>query len=870
MRISSLTLSCLAALTLAAPAAIHSQTNHERPDPANSGTARETSIEQPRRSVVGPGTIAARPEKAAQPPRIDGADSDPVWQTARRIDAFRQFDPVENGEPSFRTELRVAFDPHNLYVLVRSFDPHPDSIMTGLSRKDEVGLSDNVVIAFDSYNDQRTGYMFQLNASGSMGDGYLFNEGEEDWGWNAVWEGAARIDSLGWVAEYRIPLSQLRYVPKEDNTMGVGVVRTIARTGERVSYPALKRTGPGLSRQLASMSGFKGLASPRRMELLPYSMSSYGARPAADGSLHNASRAQAGIDLKLGLTSNITLDGAVNPDFGQVEADPGNLNLTAFEQFYAEKRPLFLEGSGIFRYDLDCNDGQCTGLFYSRRIGRSPQLQNRWGDAASPMETRILGAAKITGRLSNGLSIGVLNAIAAREQGAMNRTIEPQTGYSVVRLQQDLAGGNSGIGFMLTNTSRETDEWTRDWLRKSAITGGIDGRHRFAGNNWAVNARFAASRVAGTAKAIAATQRSNVHLFQRPDADNLKFDSTLTSLTGWVAQVNLEKQNGGLVRSSTGISWVSPNFEINDIGFRTRADEVGAATWIGIIPTKPFGMFRSGQLNLNGWASANTSGMLISSGANVNANGQFVNYWKVSGGIALNDFGSVYDDRDARGGPAVYSPTRAQTWFSFSGDQRWRVSPRFGFNGSRRLDGLGSSWNAQTGVRLRFGTQFTGSIDASYGLNIDDQQWKGNFSDNGVMHYTFARLYQKSGSVTARFNYTITPTLSFQSYIQPFVSTGYFTEWRSLADGRSHDRDTRFNPYSVRGNPGSFRFGQLRTNNVVRWEYRPGSTLFFVWTQARDASDEPDEFSVTRGYSHVFGQQPQNVFLIKASYWLGR
>lgn len=828
------------------------------------------------RPASGAGAIISAPPvpspvRAPRAPRIDGYDDDEIWQTVQPITTFRVFDPTEDGEPTFRTEARIAYDERNLYVLVRNFDPHPDSLLTVLQRRDGMSLSDDVVLGVDSYNDKRTGYLFRLTAAGTMSDGYMFNDGDEDWGWNAVWEGSAHVDSLGWIAEYRIPLSQLRYVPSGENTFGIAIMRRVARKGERVVYPLIRRSRTGMVSQWAPVPGFKGLPAPRRMEFMPYSVARYGASPRGDGTPRNAAKTQAGADIKLGLTSNITLDAAVNPDFGQVEADPGVLNLTAFEQFFAERRPFFLEGSGIFRYDIDCNDGQCTGLFYSRRIGRAPQMRGTYGDAASPLQSRILGASKVTGRLGSGLSIGVIDAITGREQGTLQRTIEPQTNYAVVRLQQDLAGGNSGVGVMVTNTARQTDEWTRDVLRGNAWTGGVDARHRFAQNRWQVEGQLAGSRVSGTARAIALTQRSNVHLYQRPDATHLTYDSTRTSLSGWTAQTSLSKQGGGITRFNASAWYMTPGFEINDVGFRTRADEMGGSFWLGLRPTKPVGAFRQGGLNFNGWGTANTSGLRLSNGGNVNGWGELRNFWQTNFGVGANNIGGAYSDRDSRGGPVVYMPARLQSWMGLSGDRRRAVSPSINAFASRRFDGLGSSWNVGTGVQARVGSQFNGSLNVNYSRNIDDQQWNGNFVDAGVSSYTFARLYQATSSITMRLNYTVTPTLSVESYLQPFVSTGRFTDWRALDDSRSPDRDRRFKPYTARGDAGGFRFGQLRTNNVVRWEYRPGSVLFFVWTQARDAADnDPANFDVTRGYSAVFGRRPENVFLVKASYWLGR
>lgn len=812
-----------------------------------------------------------RPSRAQKAPVIDGRDDDALWRTTAVLTDFRQFEPTENGDPTFRTEARIAYDSKNLYVLVRNFDPRPDSILSVLQRRDGFALSDDIILGIDSYHDKRTGYMFRLTAAGSMADGYMFNDGEEDWGWNAVWEGAAHVDSLGWIAEYRIPLSQLRYAPSGDNTMGVFIARRVARRGERMAWPLIRRSKTGAVSQWGEVPGFVGLQAPRRVELMPYSVGRYGYKPLGDGTPRSAGTTQFGADLKVGLTSNVTLDAAINPDFGQVEADPGVLNLSAFEQFYAERRPFFLEGSGIFRYDIDCNDGDCTGLFYSRRIGRSPQLGGDYGDAASPQQSTILGAAKVTGRLGNGLSIGFLDAVTDRVRGTQARTIEPMTNYGVMRLQQDLRGGNSGIGLMLTNTTRRTDEWTRDVLRGDAWTGGLDARHRFGGNRFQLSAQLAGSRVSGTAAAIARTQTSNVHLYQRPDASHLTLDSTRTSLSGSMAQVSLDKQGGGVTRFSTSAWYMTPGFEINDLGFRTRSDEAGASAWFALRPTKPFGAFRRGQLNFNAYGTTNTSGLVIGNGGNINANGQFKTFWSAYTGIGINNVFATYSDRDARGGPVVFRPRRVQMWMGTDGDSRKAIAPSFNAFGGRRLDGRGSNWDLGVGAQFRVGGQLNGSVNLGYGRNIDDQQWLGNFADSGTTHYTFGRLYQSTSSVTFRLNYTITPRLSFESYLQPFVSTGQYSDWRALADGRSSDNTLRFTPYTQRGAPEGFRFAQLRTNNVVRWEYRPGSVLFFVWSQGRDAfTGSPTDVGLQPGWSDLFAQQPKNVFLVKASYWFGR
>src|SRR5690242_13108698 len=401
---------------------------------------------QPVTAVVS-ARAAANATRSAEAPSIDGRDDERAWRDAAPVTAFRQFDPVEDAEPSMRTEARVVYDEAHLYVFVRAFDPRPDSIIALLSRRDVRTASDQIKVMIDSYHDRRTGFEFAVNPAGVKRDYYAYDDGAEDVSWDAVWDVATRIDSLGWTAEFRIPLSQLRYPPAASHTFGVMIIRELARRNERVSWPLLRRSRNALVSQFGDVGGLAGLGSPRRLELAPYMLVRNTGAVRGDD-IRRSQQGTMGADLKYGLTSNLTLDGTINPDFGQVEADPAQLNLTAFETFFEERRPFFLEGAGIFSFNTNCGDidSGCTGLFYSRRIGRSPQLSGEYGDAASPTSTPIAAAAKLTGRLANGFSIGLLDAVTERvdgvsDIGGQRAAIEPRTNYGVLRIQRDHADG---------------------------------------------------------------------------------------------------------------------------------------------------------------------------------------------------------------------------------------------------------------------------------------------------------------------------------------------------------------------------------------------------------------------------------------------
>src|SRR5437588_7930652 len=459
----------------------------------------------------------AKAVRAVVPVVIDGRDDDAVWRIAQPITQFREFQPKEDGDPRFATEAKVAYDDRYFYVFIRAFDPHPDSILKLLARRDVRAATDQLKIMVDSYHDRRSGFEFAVNPAGVKRDYAMYNDSQEDDAWDAVWDVGTQVDSLGWTAEFRIPLSQLRYVPQATNTFGFAVWRDIQRYSARESWPAYRGSQARISSQLGELTGLDGLPSPRRPEIAPYLVTK-NVSVAAGGGFDRSKKVPGGADLKYGLTPSLTLDATVNPDFGQVEADPAVLNLTAFETFFQERRPFFVQGAGIFRFNVNCSQVNCNGegLFYSRRIGRAPQLD--YGEPGSPTATTIYGAAKMTGRLPGGQNVGVLDAVTERAASPLDETMEPTTNYAVVRTQQDFRNGESGGGMMFTAVNRNLDQWSQDFLRRSAYVGALDFRHRFLQGHYQVSWSLDLSRVAGTDSAIARTQRDAVHFYKRPGA----------------------------------------------------------------------------------------------------------------------------------------------------------------------------------------------------------------------------------------------------------------------------------------------------------------------------------------------------------------
>lgn len=828
----------------------------------------------PRRATATEGGAA----RTANPPVIDGRPGDAAWADAPVIDAFKEYEPTTGAEPRFKTELRILYDDRYLYILGRMYDPAPDSIISLLSRRDVRTESEQLKLVIDSYHDRRTAYQFILNPAGVKRDFYVYNDNNEDPTWDAVWDGHASIDSLGWVAEFRIPFSQMRFADRDEHTFGLLVVRDVARTRQRISWPLYDRNKQGYISQGGDVVGIRGLPRPRRAEILPYVVTKNVTRPISGGGWEHPQEQTLGADVKWGITSNLTVDATLNPDFGQVEADPAVLNLSAFEQFFEERRPFFLEGAGIFDFRTSCGDidDGCRGLFYSRRIGRSPQLGFLAPDPGNASASRVLGAAKLSGRLANGLNIGVLNAVTDRELGAGNATIEPQTNYAVVRVLQDLRGGSGGLGAMLTAVNRNLDSGTEDFLRREAYTGGVDFRKRFAQNNYELAAMVSGSMIRGNANAIARTQRDGVHRYQRRD-DDLEFDPTRTELIGDAQRLTISKFGGGITRFQTLLQRFSPGYETNDLGFQIRADEQIFRNWYSVQLNQPTQYYRRAFLNFNTFNSWSTEGLATQFGLNTNWHVELPNTHWLHFGVN-GDLPGTFDDRGARGGVAFRRAATFEVWGGWEGDRRTWWTP-VAFAGMWRGDEWASrgGW-LELGYQFRVGSAFSASLGLNGQRSLNDSQWFENYGDvaSDTAHVTFAQLDQWTLGITTRMNYTVTPNLSLQVYAQPFASVGDYSEWKELSDTpRAVRYADRFQPFDAMGSigalsndPGGVNFKQLRTNTVLRWEYRPGSILFLVWQQGRDAfNPSPTRFDFGRDFGDLVALHPNNTFLLKMSYW---
>ena len=807
-------------------------------------------------------------ERTARAHVVSGTASEGDWRQADLVTSFVQREPSEGSPASYRTEFRVVADDSALHIIVHAKDPDPGKIVGYLTRRDVDSPSDWIHVFIDSYHDRRTGYQFAVNPAGVKMDAYWYNDDNNDNSWDAVWEATARREADGWTAEFRIPYSQLRFSSGSDGRLGFAVVRNIARLNETSSWPLLARSKNGLVSQFGDLQGVSRSGLTKRLELSPYTVAAAVTEPEQrDNPLHKTfnPNVSAGLDLKYAITPALSLTATVNPDFGQVEADPAVVNLGAFETFFDERRPFFIEGSGTYRWN--CND-DCI-LFYSRRIGRQPRGSPALGDgeySIQPGQTTIVGAGKLTGRIGQ-FSVGALAAATQEEfanvafgSGRRNEVVEPGSFFSVSRARREFAD-QSSLGLILTTTNRRLTE-SVSFLPDRAVTGGVDYDWRI-GQRFSVNGFWAGSSVHGSPEAIARLQLNNVHSYQRPDAGHIEFDSAAEALNGHAGSINFNKISGERTRFNFYGSYKSPGFDVNDVGFLQRADVIGSGAWVQMRWEKPGRFVRTKNVNFNHWMSHNFDGDRISLGWNINSHWSFQNNWNTGFGINFNP--RNFDDRRTRGGPGGYGNNAASAWQYFNTDGRKPV--QLGLEWSYGSDGHGEGWSVGPNITVKPTAALSAQFGVSLNRNIEGDQWIENIQQDGRARYIFGRLYQTTTSMTTRVNYTLTPNLSLQVYAQPFISAGDYEHFRELIDGRAAHNDNRYSAFDYQGNP-DFRFLSFRTTNVMRWEFKPGSTLFVVWQQGRENVLPNGTFRFGRDYRDIFSAPSTNTVLVKFSYWM--
>ena len=835
-------------------------------------------------------------------PVINGDLSDDAWMVNKWEGDFIQHEPYEGRTPSQPTEFKICYDDLHLYIAVKSFDSSPDSITNRMTRRDN-GDGDMVFVLFDSYHDLRTGFVFGVSSAGVRFDMIMSNDGEnEDETWDPIWQAKAKIHEWGWAAEMKIPFTQLRFQKNSEEVWGLLVARQIFRHNEMSFWQEIPRNSPGFIHLAGEMDGLRGVEPRKQFDLTPYAIAAYNTyeqeetNPFSTGS---DPKFNAGLDAKIGVTNNLTLDLTLFPDFGQVEADPSEVNLTAFETFFEEKRPFFIEGNNITSFNVGLGDGDVgnDNLFYSRRIGRRPHKypsldDNEYADV--PSFTNIIGAAKLTGKTENGLSIGIVESVTSEVSAKINnlgdrseQVVEPLSNYSLARVQKDFNKGNTIIGGAATSTIRRLEgTGMEDDLHRNATTAGIDFTRFFKERYYIIRGSLYLSNVQGSVDAISETQRSSARYFQRPDASHVDYDATLTSLTGHGGKLEAGRI-GGHWNFQFLNTWKSPGLEINDMGYMREADMILNVLWTGYSFTEPFSIFRSLNLNNDIYTVSDFGGNLNGMGYEGNINVDFKNFWDAGLGGGYN-FKQV-STYILRGGPSMLLPNSWRLYYYVSTDERKKVSLEIFGNLNRGAEDYSKRNSMGVSLVLHPVNTLSISLSPSYSTTFSELQYMTSKDLNGEERYIFASLNQKIISMSLRANFNITPDLTIQYWGQPFSGNIKFSDHKIIEDPRADVFADRFHTFTdseisltdgifyVDNGEYSFDFedpdfttNEWLSNLVVRWEFLPGSTAYLVWSQSRDFYKSPGNFKIRENLNDLFtDKKANNIFLIKFSYRFG-
>ena len=848
--------------------------------------------------------------RASSAPKIDGRLDDLVWTEAVPLSGFLQRDPNEGQPATEDTRVRVAYDDHAIYVAVHLLDRDPGAIVRQLSRRDAQVEADALVVYVDPHNDHLTGAQFAVSAAGVQRDALIYNDNFLDSTWDAVWESAVEVGADGWTVEMRIPLSQLRFPKAERYTWGINVQRIIQRRNESDWLQLVRKNESGLASRMAHLEGIAGIRPPTTLEFLPY-VTSRGEfiAPTTPGTPFNdGSRlfGAAGLDMKYGVSSSLTLDAAFNPDFGQVEVDPAVVNLTQFEVFFEERRPFFTEGAKVFGNFGRSGASEYWGffrpeptLFYSRRIGRAPQGRVSGTYVDVPASTTILGATKLVGRTRGGWTIGALDAVTGRERARVSDDVqttrpevEPLTNYAVFRAQREL-GRRGAIGILGTSVIRDvSDPALAALLVGRASMLGLDG-HVFldSARKWVVHGGVAGSWVHGTTQAITRLQRAEQRYYQRPDAPHVRLDPAATSLSGWTGQANLNRNSGNMT-VNLGIWGMSPGIEVNDAGYSTQTDRAGAHALVQFRKLTPDRWTRERTWWVSKWWTWNYGRQLQGDGWQSSVVFQFRNFWRSS--VLFSYAKRVWDDKLTRGGPTVVRPGNRGLQLALATDSRRRVVLWAGatytareFNASATAIDLQLAWRPLPALALTAGPTIRRNIVAAqYLATVADPLATRTYGSR----YVFGELGQTEVSMTTRVNVVTSPRTSLQVYLQPLISAGDYGAIKEVYAPRTYD----FVRYGIDagtitssggqltidpdgGGPAApfsiaqpdFNLRSLRLNAIFRWEFRPGSSLFIVWTQQRRDRAPAGDFDFSTDASRIFTAPADDVLLVKVSYWFG-
>jgi hypothetical protein len=855
-------------------------------------------------STADAGELHARAVRRTDDIAIDGKLDEPAWAAAPRQSGFTQRFPQDGVPAAYDTSFAILYDDDAVYVGVWADDPDPARIRRLLHRRDLPAIgADWVAVAIDSYHDRRTAFTFWLNAAGVQRDELVFDDADGDETWDAVWTGDTAVTPRGWTAEFRIPLNQLRFSSEDVQQWGFQIMRFVGRTAEQSAWSPWPRSGPQIVSRFGVVDGIEHVQTGRRLELLPYVIGGVDVEPIEAGDSlrdHVGAARNVGVDARYGLGHAFTLSATANPDFGQVEADPSQVNLGPSELFFAEKRPFFLESVDLFKLAIGngsaLTDG-AEGVFYSRRIGAvpaPPDMDTQF--AGTPSAATIYGAAKLTGKTKSGWSVGVLDAVTGEESTAVvdaagqraEPVVAPMTNFALARVKRDFRGGETSIGASASAVDRALAGTPLvATMRDQAYTGGLQVAHRWDDNAWTLDLRTVGTWVHGAAAAIAALQQDNVHLYQRPDARDAHVDPQRTSLSGLATSWRIGRLGDTPhVRYATGGDLRTPGLELNDLGYQTSSDRILPYVWAQYRDDAPSHGLLNWQASGDVYAVENFEPRLLAYGLEYNASVQFPSYWSINAGGNLVD--NRWDPIALRGGPALRANPTATAYGGVTTDTRRRVRGNVNVQGSRdwvddamdlRLD-VGATVQARSNIDLYVGPSYYARTDPlQYIAEVDDTA--------GSSHFMLGRVHQRTVSLTTRLDWTFSPHLSLQLYAQPFVAAARFSDYKDVNDPHAERYRDRFHQlagdeYVISGNTvnvgyaGSYHFDrpdfdlrQLRSTVVLRWEYRPGSTVFAIWSHGQTSQLDDGRFQPSRDVPGLFSAPSQNLVMLKVNYWVG-
>jgi len=856
------------------------------------------------------GKIQVQAIRTDAPLRIDGVLNEEIWQTAARIPDLIQDEPNEGALPTQPSDIRIVYDAKAIYIGARLYDSAADSIVARLERRDSDLDSDILLIALDPYYDRRSGYYFGLSAAGAIYDGVIYNDTWTDESWDGVWEGAVKRDEKGWSLEMRVPFSQLRFKKSTSYVWGFNIYRRIQRHNEEDWIVITPRKESGLASRFADLVGIENIDAERKMEVLPYfrTKAEYSSVD-PDDPFNDGSRYLGGVgaDFKVGVGNNLTIDGTLNPDFGQVEVDPAVINLSDVETYYDEKRPFFIEGSKTFDFGYGGSNSywninfSAPSLLYSRRIGRAPQRDLSDYDYTDvPEGTRIISAGKLTGKIGDNWNIGLLNALTAREFARVSPDgqdskveAEPLTNYTILRTQKEFKEGRHGLGILSTMTKRFfNDKSLADNLNEEALVVGLDGwTFLDTAKTWVIAGWGGLSNLSGTQTCITNVQTNSRHYFQQPDANHFEVDSNATALTGYATRITLNKQKGRLI-CNAALGVISPGFDVNDLGYSSSSDVINYHIGGGYKWTEPTKTYRYFDIEFAIARSLDYAGHTLSNSIMNFGYYQFLNYYSITWGNGY--FFESYDNRLTRGGPLAISPSGLWGYVNFSSDNRKSIV--FGFYYEASGNDTGSAnHHFEIPLEWKIADNLSFEFTPELSLNHNYAQWVDDYDDAYATatygkRYVFADLHQTTLSASLRLNWTFTPRLSLQLYAQPLMAAGDYYNYKELARPKSYEflvygkggstitengsaNELTVDPdgsgpataFSI-DNP-DFNVYSFRSSAVLRWEFARGSAVYLVWTHNRFDDDGRPDFDLNRSFSRIGKTKPDNIFMVKASYW---